>query len=180
MEDTYEQLSAKAFKAYGKKDYPTAFEGFQKCLELLGETGSEKDKAEMRNNISVVLIDLHKPQEAYDTAIGTELVFEELGDKKSQAMAYANIGTALSALNRKEEALTLFESSSELFKEVGEKMMRATVLKKISDLQLTTGKPFQAVASMQAAYNQKEKKSLKDKILGGTLGEIIRKYFKVH
>ena len=177
MEDTYEQLSAKAFKAYGKKDYPAAYEGFLKCLELLGESGSEKDTAEMRNNISVVLIDLHKPQEAYDTAIGTEQIFEKIGDKKSQAMAFANIGTALAALNRKEEALTLFESSSYLFKEVGEKLMRATVLKKISDLQLTTGKPFQAVASMQAAYDQKEKKSLKDKILGGTLGEIIRKYF---
>lgn len=177
MEDTYDQISAKAFKAYGKKDYTTSFEGFTKCLELLGESGSEKDKAEMRNNISVVLIDLHKPQEAYDMVIGTELIFEQLGDKKSQAMAFANIGTALVALNRKEEALTFFESSSDVFKEVGEKLMRATVLKKISDLQLTTGKPFQAVASMQAAYDQKENKSLKDKILGGTLGEIIRKYF---
>ncbi len=177
MEDTYEQLSSNAFKAYGKKEYPTAYEGFQKCLELLGDSGSEKDIAEMRNNISVVLVDLHKPQEAYDTAIGTELVFEKLGDKKSQAMAFANIGTALAELNRKEEALTFFESSSDLFKEVGEKLMRATVLKKISDLQLTTGKPYQAIASMQAAYDQKEKKSLKDKLLGGTLGEIIRKYF---
>ncbi len=178
MEDTYEQLSAKAFNAYRKKDYPAAYDGFLKCLELLGESGLEKDTAEMRNNISVVLIDLHKPQEAYDIVLGTELVFEKLGDKKSQAMAYANIGTALTLLNRKEEALTFFESSSDLFKEVGEKLMRATVLKKISDLQLTTGKPYQAIASMQAAYDQKEKKSLKDKILGGTLGEIIRKFFK--
>jgi len=177
MEDTYEQLSAKAFNAYRKKDYSAAYEGFLQCMALLGETGSEKDNAEMRNNISVVLIDLHKPQEAYDIVIGTEQIFEKLGDKKSQAMAFANIGTALTLLNRKEEALTFFESSSDLFQEVGEKMMRATVLKKISDLQITTGKPFQAVASMQAAYDQKEKKSLKDKILGGTLGEIIRKYF---
>ena len=177
MEDTYEQISAKAFKAYGKKDYIAACEGFQKCLDLLGESVAEKDIAEMRNNISVVLIDLHKPQEAYDTAIGTEITFGQLGDKKSQAMAFANIGTALQSLGRKEEALTNFEASSALFKEVGEKLMRATVLKKISDLQLTTGKPYQAVASMQAAYDQKEKKTLKDKILGGTLGEIIRKYF---
>lgn len=177
MEDTYEQISTKAFNAYRKKDYSAAYEGFLKCLALLGETGSENDNAEMRNNISVVLIDLRKPQEAYDIVIGTELIFERIGDKKSQAMAFANIGTALTLLNRKEEALTFFESSSDLFKEVGEKLMRATVLKKISDLQLTTGKPFQAVASMQAAYDQKEKKSLKDKILGGTLGEIIRKYF---
>jgi tetratricopeptide (TPR) repeat protein len=177
MEDNYEQLSAKAFTAYKKKDYVTAHEGFQKCLALLGDAGSEIDIAEMRNNISVVLIDLRKPQEAYDSVIGTEVVFEKLGDKKSQAMAYANIGTSLALLNRKEEALTFFESSSEMFKEVGEKLMRATVLKKISDLQIKTGKPFQAVASMQAAYDQKEKKSLKDKILGGTLGEIIRKYF---
>lgn len=176
-EETYDQISARAFKAYGKKDYSSALEGFRKCLELLGESGSEKDIAEMRNNASVALIDLHEPQEAYDQVIGSEVVFEKLGDKKSQAMAYANIGTALQSLGRKEEALTAFETSSTLFREVGEKMMRATVLKKISDLQLTTGRPFQAVASMQASYDQKEKKSLKDKILGGTLGEIIRKYF---
>jgi tetratricopeptide (TPR) repeat protein len=177
MEDTYEQISAKAFKAYGKKDYAAALEGFQNCLALLGDSGSENDIAEMRNNISVAMIDLHQPQAAYDMVVGTEAIFEKLGDKKSQAMAHANIGTALQTLGRKEEALAAFESSSVLFKEVGEKLMRATVLKKISDLQLTTGKPFQAVASMQAAYDQKEKKSLKDKILGGTLGEIIRKFF---
>lgn len=176
-ENPISQLSDQAFKDYRKKKFQAARDGFQKCVEMLSQTDQEKDLAEMRNNLSVTFIDLHEPQQAYDTVLGTDLIFEKLGDKKSQAMALANLGTALQSLGRKEEALTTFEQSSALFKEIGEKFMRATVLKKISDLQLTTGKPLQAVASMQASYDQKEQKTLKDKILQGTLGQIIRKFF---
>jgi len=178
MDDELAQISAQALKEYRKKNFQAAREGFQQCIELLSTTGSEKDLAEMRNNLSVTLIDLRDPQKAYDVVLGTDEVFSKLGDKKSQAMALANIGTALQALGRKDEALTSFEGSSALFKEIGEKMMRATVLKKISDLQLTTGKPLQAIASMQASYDQKDKKSFKEKVLGSALGQIFSKFIK--
>jgi tetratricopeptide (TPR) repeat protein len=172
------KISAQAFKDFHKKKYLDASNGFRTCIDLLLNGGAEKDLAEMKNNLSVALIELHEPQQAYDVVFETEEVFERLGDKKSQAMALANIGTALQALGRKEEALASFERSSDLFKETGEKLLRATILKKISDLQLTTGKPLQAIASMQASYDQKESKSFKEKILGTALGQIFRKFIK--
>lgn len=178
MDDEFGKISAQAFKDFHKKKYQEASDGFRKCVDILTDGGSEKDLAEMKNNLSVALIELHEPQQAYDVVFGTETVFERLVDKRSQAMALANIGTALQALNRKEEALTSFEKSSDLFKETGEKLLRATVLKKISDLQLTTGKPLQAIASMQASYDQKESKTFKEKILGTALGQIFKKFIK--
>jgi len=178
MDDELNKISLQAFKDFHKKKYQEASDGFQACIDLLSHGGSEKDLAEMKNNLSVALIELHKPQQAYDIVFDTETVFERLGDKRSQAMALANIGTALQALGQKEEALASFEKSSDLFKETGEKLLRATVLKKISDLQLTTGKPLQAIASMQASYDQKETKSFKEKILGTALGQIFRKFIK--
>jgi tetratricopeptide (TPR) repeat protein len=178
MEDELTSISTQAIKDYRKKNFLAARDGFQQCVEILSKTGSEKDLAEMRNNLSVSLIDLHQAQQAYEAVVGTDEIFSKIGDKKSQAMALANIGTALQALGRKDEALSSFEGSSDLFKEIGEKMMRATVLKKISDLQLTTGKPLQAIASMQASYDQKDKKSLREKILGSALGQIFRKFIK--
>lgn len=178
MEAELSKISAQAFKDYQKKNYLAARDGFQKCVEILAQSGPEKDLAEMKNNLSVTLIDLKESQQAYDVVVGTDEIFKKLEDKKSQAMALANIGTALQALGKKDEALEKFEESSALFREVGEKFMRATVLKKISDLQLTTGKPLQAIASMQASYDQKEKKSFREKILGSALGQIFRKFVK--
>lgn len=178
MDENITKISAQAFKDYRKKNFLAARDGFQKCIELLTQEGSEKDLAEMRNNLSVTLCDLHEWQQAYDTVSGTDVIFENLGDQKSQAMALANTGTALQGLGKKEEALAAFEKSSDLFKLSGEKLMRASVLKKISDLQLTTGKPLQALASMQASYDQKEKKSLKDKILNSALGQYLQRLIR--
>ena len=178
MNDELTRLSSQAFKDFQKKRYLEARDGFQACLNILAIEGPENDLAEMKNNLSVTLIELHDFQMAFDIVDGTAEIFEKLGDKKSQAMALANTGTALQALGRKEEALAAFEKSSTLFKESGEKLLRATVLKKISDLQLTTGKPFQAIASMQASYDQKDSKSFKEKILGTALGQIFRKFIK--
>jgi tetratricopeptide (TPR) repeat protein len=178
MSEELTKISNQAFKDYRKKNYLAARDGFKQCIDILSQDGSEKDLAEMKNNLSVTLIDLKEPQQALDAVIGTDEIFKELDDKKSQAMALANIGTALQALGKKDEALLKFEESSSLFRDVGEKFMRATVLKKISDMQLTTGKPLQAIASMQASYDQKDKKSLKEKILGTALGQIFRKFVK--
>ncbi len=178
MNDELTRLSSQAFKDFQKKRFLEARDGFKACLDILSSEGPEKDLAEMKNNLSVTLVELHDFQMAFDIVNGTADIFEKLGDKKSQAMALANTGTALQALGRKEEALAAFEKSSEIFKETGERLLRATVLKKISDLQLTTGKPFQAIASMQASYDQKESKSFKEKILGTALGQIFKKFVK--
>ena len=116
MEDELTNISAQAFKDYRKKNYLAASSGFRQCIDILTKSGSEKDLAEMRNNLSVSLIDLHEAQQAYDVVLGTDEIFSKLGDKKSQAMALANLGTALQGLGRKDEALASFEGSSDFLR----------------------------------------------------------------
>ncbi|KAF0111594.1 MAG: hypothetical protein FD147_775 [Chloroflexi bacterium] len=175
MDQTLASVSEKSFNAYKKKNFLVANEGFRECLTLLEQQNDTLGAAEMRNNISVVLLELEKPEEALAIIRGTDLVFAANGEKKRQAMALGNIAAALQALGNLAEALPIYEESAELFKETNDNELRAITLKKISDLQLRTGKQYQALASLEASYDQKEKKSLKEKILKDFLGTIIRK-----
>ncbi len=175
MDETIINLKDRAFESYKKKDFQSASELFEQCVRLLDEKKDLLAAAEMRNNLSVVLLELKQPQKALDALQGTAPAFAEANDKKRQAMSLGNIATALQALGKLDEALTTFEQSAELFKEINEKEMRAITLKKISDLQLKTGRQFQALASLDAAYDQKEKRNLKERILKGFLGDVIKK-----
>lgn len=175
MEENVSSLSEKAFAAYRKKDFASASQFFNECIRLLDEQQNTLAAAEMRNNLSVVLLELKKVPESLKMVEGTDLIFASAGDIKRQAMALGNIGTAQQALGLLPEALASFEQSAELFKQTDEKEMRSITLKKIADLQLKTGKQFQALASLDASYDQHEKKSLKERILQSFLGTLIKK-----
>ncbi len=175
MDDKTSTSIANAFSAYKKKDFKTAANLFRDCVEDYDRVNDAVNAAEMRNNLSVVLLELKDPEQALQVLNGTELVFEKAGDLRRQAMALGNIATATQALGGDEEALALFERSSEIFKISGDKEMRAVTLKKIADLQLKTKKQFQAMASLQAAYDQKETPTVKDNVLKGFLSSLINK-----
>lgn len=175
MEETANSLCEKAFAAYRKKDFASASQFFIESIRLLDEQQDALSASEMRNNLSVVFLELKKTPEALKMVEGTDLVFAAAGDSRRQAMALGNIGTAQQALGLLTEALASFEQSADLFKLTNEKEMRAITLKKIADLQLKTGKQFQALASLDASYDQREKKSPKERILQGFLGTLIKK-----
>jgi tetratricopeptide (TPR) repeat protein len=168
-------LKDKGFEAYKKKDFKAASEAFAACISQLDEAQDVLSAAEMRNNLSVVLLELKKPEEALEVLHDTAQIFADAKDQKRQAMALGNTAAALQALGKFHEALSTFEASADLFKETDEKEMRALTLKKISDLQMKTGKRYQALASLEASYNQNEKKTVKDKVLKGVLGSLINK-----
>lgn len=168
-------LKDQAFEAYKKKNFKAAAQLFSECITLLDGTQDILSAAEMRNNLSVVLLELKQPEEALSALQGTDQVFADAQDIKRQAMALGNTAAALQATGKLAEALTTYETSADLFKEIGEKEMRALTLKKISDLQLKTGKQYQALASLEAAYDQQEQKSAKEKVLKGFLGSLINK-----
>lgn len=168
-------LKDQAFAAYQKKDFNGAAQLFVECIAMLNEAQDKLIVAEMRNNLSVVLLELKKNEEALAAVKDTDQVFASAKDIKRQAMALGNTAAALHALGNLPEALSTYEASADLFKEIDEKEMRAVTLKKISDLQLKTGKQFQALASLDAAYNQNEQKSVKEKVLKGFLGSLINK-----
>ena len=175
MEKSIQELKDLALSAYNKKDYAVARDLFEQCILDLENEGDKLNAAEMKNNLAVVLLELKQPEEALKQVTGTDLLFAEVKDIKRQAMAAANIATSLQALGKNEEALEMFENSADLFKQIGEKDMRSIILKKIADLQLKTGKHFQAMATLDSSYEQKEKRSFKDKILQSFLGSVIKK-----
>lgn len=168
-------LKDQGFDAYKKKNFKAASNAFTECISLLDEAQDILSAAEMRNNLSVVLLELKKPEIALDVLKNTDQIFAEAKDIKRQAMALGNTAAALQALGKLPEALSTYEASADLFKEIDEKEMRALTLKKISDLQLKTGKQFQALASLEASYDQNEQKSTKEKVLKGFLGSLIKK-----
>ena len=168
-------LKDQAFAAYKKKNFKAAAQNFVECIRLLEEENDTLSAAEMRNNLSVVLLELKLPEDALSTLKDTDIVFEKAGDMKRQAMALGNMAAALQAMKKIPEALAFYESSAEIFKSTNETELRAITLQKISDLQMRTGKQFQALASLEASYDQNEQKSVKERVLHGFLGNIINK-----
>jgi hypothetical protein len=71
----------------------------------------------------------------------------------------------MEAQGRLEEALERYQLASDLLKKTGGREMRSYVLQSISALQLRTGKQFQAMASMDAALENKPRLSLKERFL---------------
>lgn len=178
MPEAIESIKQKALTSYNRKDYQAALEGFNYCLSYYTAASDELAASEMLNNISVTYLGLKDPQKAYEAAAGTDEVFTRHADRKRQGIALANTATALEQLNRKEEALALYEQVLEIFKEIGEKDMRITILRRVSDLQLKTKRQLQAIASMESAYDQKEKRSARESIFHTLLTSIRQKFIK--
>ena len=164
MTEQIELIKQQAIKDYSKKNFNSALQGFQACLNYFETQHDELAVAEAHNNLSVTYLGMKFPQLAYDEVVGTDQVFIRYGDKKRQAMAIANTAAALEALGKKEDALALYDQTLDIFKELGEKEMRTSILRRISDLQLKTRRGYQAIASIEAALDQKEAPQIKDSI----------------
>jgi tetratricopeptide (TPR) repeat protein len=178
MTEEIEVIKQQAMKDYNKKNFESAIQGFQTCLTYFKSIDDELSAAEAHNNLSVTYLGMKSAQLAYEEALGTDEIFARNGDRKRQGMAVANTAAALEALDRKEEALALYERSLDIFKEIGEKEMRASILRRIADLQIKTKRGFQAIASMEAAYDQEEKRPLKDSLFKSILTSIRQKLVK--
>ena len=96
--------------------------------------------AEMRNNISVALLQAGKPQESLAAALDTDQVFADAKDIKRQGMALGNQAAALEALNRYDEAIEKYDLAAQLFDQAGEGDLRALVMKSSAAIKLKTGK----------------------------------------
>lgn len=160
-----EKLAKQAAAAYGSDDYAKAVILYKNASQLYKDAGDELMAAEMDNNLSVTLLKMKDAEAALQAAAGTDLLFEEAGDVNRQAIAIANQAAAMEALDQLDEALKHYQLASDLLKQSGNKQMRSYVLQAISALQLRTGKQLQAMASMDAALDNKGKLSLKERLL---------------
>lgn len=178
MTDEITSLKETSIKNFNKNRYQQALEGFQACLKSYEELGDVLSVAEMRNNICVAYVKLKNGPQALAAVQDTDQIFLDHGDRKRQAMALANTASALELMDRNDEALEKYQLSLDIFKEIDEKEMRASVLRRVADLQLKTKRSLQAIASMEAAYDQGENSSIKNSFFRTILSTIRKKLLK--
>jgi len=140
----------------GKQDfaagrYEAAAEAFRAAAQGYSNLGDSLNAAEQRNNLSVTLLKLRRPQEALEQVDGTDAVFAAAGDTRRQGMSLNNRASALQALNRLEEALSSYERSAALLGDAGEGELRAVVLKAAAAIQLRRGRLRESGLSMLGA-----------------------------
>jgi tetratricopeptide (TPR) repeat protein len=175
MTENIEQVKQKAISSYNRKRFDEAIQGFEQCLVYFEDVNDELGAAEARNNLSVTHLGMKMAQQALDEVSGTDEVFAKHGDRKRQGMAIANTAAALEDLGRREEALSLYEQVLDIFKELGEKEMRTSILRRVSDLQLKTRRGYQALATMEASYDQEEHPPIKDSLFKKILAFLRKK-----
>jgi tetratricopeptide (TPR) repeat protein len=159
------QLADKGKQAFANKRYDDAVEYFRQAAEgfSLGRAGLLA--AEMRNNMSVALLQAGKPGEALEAALETDKVFEGAQDVKRQAMALGNQAAALEGLHRYEEAIEKYERSADLFAKANDGDMRSLVMKSAAALKLKTGKITESAFKMMGAVDVKENPTLFERIM---------------
>ncbi|MDX9865470.1 MAG: hypothetical protein RBT34_11760 [Anaerolineaceae bacterium] len=160
-----EKLVKQAAAAYKANDYAIAAILYENASQIYTDAGDSLMAAEMDNNLSVTLLKMKNAEGALGAAAGTDILFKQAGDINRQAIAIANQSAAKEALGQLDEALEGYQIASDLLNQAGERQMRSYVLQSISALQLRTGKQLQAMATMDAALDNKSKLSLKERLL---------------
>lgn len=175
MDDKIKSLSEESIRKFQKKQYADAIEGFRACIVELEKSGDPLELAEMKNNLCVALTYKGDPQAALDAAAGTDAIFANAGDQRRQGMSLANQGAAFEGLKQYEKAIDSYEKARDCLSACGEKKLLSITLRSLADLQLKTGKQFQAVASLQSAYQQNPDGKSSDKFFSGALKQMIHK-----
>lgn len=163
------QLVDEAREAYQRGDFLTAARSYQAAAQSYSQPEEAATAAEMRNNSSVAYLRLGDAKAALEMVQGTPEIFAAAGDARRQGMALGNLGSALEATGELEEAKETYRHSAELLGLVHEDQLRANVMQSLSQLQLRTGKPVEAVAAMQSGLEGIEKPTKKQSFLSRLL-----------
>ena len=160
-----QSIARQAETAFQSRQYERAAQLFDEAACSFTAAGDVLSAAEMNSNRSVALLQAGDPREALQAAQGLERVFALAGDTRKQALALGNEAAALDALNQHKVALEKYQQCAELLKQVGDHESRALVLKSISQIQLRTGHHLEALASMDAAIDNRKRPSLTERAL---------------
>jgi tetratricopeptide (TPR) repeat protein len=160
-----DQLAEQGKQAYINKNFDEAADLFRQAAEgyTLGRAGLMS--AEMRNNMSVALLQAGKPKESLTAALETDQVFAGAKDIKRQGMALGNQAAALEALNRYDEAIEKYDLAAQLFDQVGEGDLKAMVMKSSAAIKLKTGKVTASAFKMMGSLEAKDNPSFFERIL---------------
>lgn len=159
------QLDAQGKQAFQDKRFDEAAEYFRHAAESYTLERAILLAAEMKNNMSVALLQAGKPQASLDAALGTDEAFASANDIKRQAMAVGNQAAALEELKRYEEALERYERSAELFRQAGEDDLRSMVMKSAAAIKLKTGNITESAFKMMGSLDAKRTPGFFERIL---------------
>ena len=165
MTTTPQQLADQGKQAFISKKFDQAASSFTQAASAYEALDDALNAAEMKNNLSVTLLQAGKAQAAYDALAGTDDVFAQAGDVKRQAMAFGNQAAALEALKKNDLAIESYERSAALFAEAGEGEMRSTVLQSAAMLKLKRGKMVDSALSMIGSVESTQKPNLLQRFL---------------
>ncbi len=159
------QLAEQGKQAFRNKKFDEAAGLFRQAAEGFSLGRADLPAAEMKNNMSVALLQAGKAQESLDAAMGTDTVFAVARYTKSQGIALGNLAAALEALNRYDEAIAAYERSAELFAEAGEGDLRSMVMKSAAAIKLKTGKVTESAFKMMGSLDVKDNPGFLERIL---------------
>jgi tetratricopeptide (TPR) repeat protein len=160
-----EKLAEEGKKAYQRGKYSEASEKFQLAATGYQAQNNHLLVAEMKNNLSVALLQAGNAQAALEAVTGTEEVFKQAEDEVKQAMAIGNRAAALEVLKHLDEAEVAYQQSATLLKSNGETELYAHVMKSLSALQIRKGKQIEGIVNMKAGLEGIENPTLKQRIL---------------
>jgi tetratricopeptide (TPR) repeat protein len=120
---------------------------------------------EAKNNLSVALLQMDRPQDALEAVLDSDQIFAEAGDLKRQAMALGNQAAAWQELGQGDKALPLFEEAGRIFGEIGEGDLQAAVLKSAAAIQLKSGQLNNTAFAMLESLNAAQKPNLLQRFL---------------
>lgn len=176
---TPEQLSADGKKLFGEQKYSEAAAAFRAAQNGYTAAGDALNAAENANNLGVALVRCGEEAQALEVVQDTPAVFEQAGDTRRQAMAYGNLGLVFRKLKRYDDAISAYEQAAELFKKISEHEMRAPVLAALSDLQMLTGRHFEAIASAEAGLSESGETNFFKRLLKNVLKAPMRWFFRL-
>jgi tetratricopeptide (TPR) repeat protein len=159
------RLAEQGKQAFSARDFDQAASYFSEAASVYGAQGDALNAAEMKNNLSVALLQAGKAQAALDAAAGTEQVFAQAGDVKRQAMSFGNQAAALEALKKLDQALEAYRRSAALFAQAGDSEMRSLVLQSAAAIELRRGKMIDSALSMIGSVESTKKPNLMQRFL---------------
>jgi tetratricopeptide (TPR) repeat protein len=160
-----QQLAEQGKQAFAAKQFDQAASYFTEAASAFEALDDTLNAAEMKNNLSVALLQTGNAQAAYEAAAGTDEIFAQAGDLKRQAMAYGNQASALEAMKKFDQALEAYEKSAALFAEAGETEMRSMVLQSAATIELRRGKVTNSALSMIGSVESTKKPNLLQRFL---------------
>ena len=165
MNSDPQQLAEQGKQAFAAKQFDQAASAFTEAASAYEALDDPLNAAEMRNNLSVALLQAGNAQAAYEAAAGTDEIFAQASDLKRQGMAYGNQAAALEALKKFDQALEAYEKSAALFADAGEADMRSMVLQSAATIELRRGKMMDSALSMIGSVESAKKPNLLQRFL---------------